>query len=230
MIFLFLSLVFLEPRAIFGSSASSLGFSVTFTNKKILETFINGTEKAKSSRLCGLACLSRSFCRSFNFQWRSHYCEFLITDSRLLGQEHLLGKSCKEPDWVLSGVALFRPPHLFWITIMDKLKYLSLSDELLHYYVLQIIYTEHLSWTRVVQITRVDLHTPKKLIIQFHTTKIIIIQIHTSSKWRKYLSYNFHTFLNNNRKKNISAAFGEQLSRLVTKTLIWIVFWKKCLP
>ena len=49
--------------------------------------------------------------------------------------------------------------------------------------------------------TRVDLHTPKMLIIQFHTTKIIIIQIHTSSKWRKCLSYNFHTFSINNRNK-----------------------------
>ena len=107
MIFLFLSLVFLEPRSIFGSSASSLGFSVTFTNKKILETFINGTEKSKNSRLCGLACLSRYFCRSFNFQWRSHYCEFLITDSRLLGQEHLLGKSRKEPNWVFCLEWLF---------------------------------------------------------------------------------------------------------------------------
>ena len=47
----------------------------------------------------------------------------------------------------------------------------------------------------------VDLHTPKMLIIQFHTTKIIIIQFHTSSVWRKCLSYNFHTFSKNNRKK-----------------------------
>ena len=40
--------------------------------------------------------------------------------------------------------------------------------------------------------TRVDLHTPKMLIIQFHTTKIIIIQFHTPSVWRKCLPYNFH--------------------------------------
>ena len=32
------------------------------------------------------------------------------------------------------------------------------------------------------QTARVDLHAPKRLIIQFHTTKIIIIQIYTSSK------------------------------------------------
>ena len=35
---------------------------------------------------------------------------------------------------------------------------------------------------------RVDLHLPKKPIIQFHTTKIIIIQFHTSSLSKKCLS------------------------------------------
>ncbi|XP_063720278.1 uncharacterized protein LOC134846814 [Symsagittifera roscoffensis] len=91
MILLFMFLVTLDVRPTFGSSTSSLGFSVTYTSVKILESFVNGTEKAKSSRLCGLSCLSRSFCRSFNYQLRSHDCEFLVTDSRLLDQENLLG-------------------------------------------------------------------------------------------------------------------------------------------
>ena len=52
-----------------------------------------------------------------------------------------------------------------------------------------------------VRNTRVDLHTPKMLIIQFHTTKIIMIQFHTSNLWSKCLTYNFHTFSKNNRKK-----------------------------
>ena len=71
--------------------------------------------------------------------------------------------------------------------------------------------------------TRVDLHTPKMLIIQFHTTKIIITQFHTSSVWRKCLSYSFHTFSKNNRKKiNHFCGFLRivEQTRLVTNKLI----------
>ena len=77
-------------------------------------------------------------------------------------------------------------------------------------------------------ISRVDLHTPKMLIIQFHTTKIIIIQFHTSSVWRIYLPYNFHAVSKNNRKKiNHFCAFWEQLNRLVTKKNYFKFFFEK---
>ena len=42
--------------------------------------------------------------------------------------------------------------------------------------------------------SRVDLHKPKMLILQFHTPKIIILQFHTSNVWKnanQTTSYNF---------------------------------------
>ena len=33
--------------------------------------------------------------------------------------------------------------------------------------------------------TRVDLHKPKMLILQFHTPKMLIIQFHASNVWKK---------------------------------------------
>ena len=66
---------------------------------------------------------------------------------------------------------------------------------------------------------RVDLHTPKMLVIQFHTAKILIIQSLTSSVWRKRLSYNFHTLSKNNRTKM------KRFLRLFENS--WTDWWQK---
>ncbi|XP_075253205.1 uncharacterized protein LOC142345007 [Convolutriloba macropyga] len=57
--------------------------------------------------MCGVLCLQKSYCKSFNFHRKLGECRFLVTDSRLLQRPNDLGTSTRSPgqDWVHGEVS-----------------------------------------------------------------------------------------------------------------------------
>ena len=90
----FVALVNFRTELAGSSSASSrfLNFQFTYTVDDLFPEFVKERIQTISKRLCGLGCLDRSYCKSYNYHIRYFHCEFLVTDSRLLRREHELGK------------------------------------------------------------------------------------------------------------------------------------------
>ena len=113
---------------------------------------------------------------------------------------------------------------LLKVFVFDRLVFSWVSND----FIKLSYFLDLLMFIILVTHSRVDLHTPKLLMIQFHTAKIIIIQFHTTSVWRKCLSYNFHTFSKNTRKKikPFLRLFENSWTKRWQKKLIRIFFGK----
>ena len=69
-----------------------LHFHVTHTPDELFPEFIKDKMHAFSLTYCGLFCIQHTYCKSFNYHAKFSMCNLLVTDSRLLGQESILGK------------------------------------------------------------------------------------------------------------------------------------------
>ncbi len=66
-------------------------YSATYTVNKVLPEFTAGSSWAPTRRMCGMSCLQKTFCKTFNYHVKDLSCEYLVTDSRLIGRENELG-------------------------------------------------------------------------------------------------------------------------------------------